>query len=390
MDVRRQLGPYFFEAVLDRVCYLNRIRARLLANEQRNRPVAVLARQTPGLFIGVLDLRDIPQLNGRTLYCGDDQLLEIADVFYTAKRSQNQLVGTLIDAAAGNFYILRTDRISNLIDRQPVRLQFVCIQPQIDFPSAPANDVDRANSSHRFETLFDLLVGDFRQLLERTGAVNRDRKYWSGVEVETLDNGWVGVAWQRADYSCDLVPNLLGCDVCILVQHKLHDNERNPFERRRAELVDAADRVDHFLDGFRNLGLEFFGACPRQSRLHGDGGKVDFGKLVDSELRIREGSQNDKSRNEHRGKDGPLDADFGELHLTATSRPCCNADRLDLAITSPSLRPSTISIPFPRRAPERTTRSAIFPLSTTNIFSIPETLVRDSVGTTTALSLRSV
>jgi hypothetical protein len=51
------------------------------------------------------------------------------NIFNAAERSQHELVRALVDTPARNFHVLGANRASHLIDRKPVSLQLIGIEP---------------------------------------------------------------------------------------------------------------------------------------------------------------------------------------------------------------------------------------------------------------------
>ena len=194
----------------------------------------------------------------------DDHVFEVANLLDAAERPQDQFVRTLIDAPAGDLDVLGANGVANLIDGQAVGLKFVRIQPDLDLALPAADDLNRTDAANRFQPLLDLLVGNFGQFAKRPIAVDGNGKNRRSIEIDALDNRRVRIARQLADDGRNLVANFLRGDVGVLVEHELNDNDRNAFKGRRAQFLDAADRIDHFLDRFRDLRFDFFRACAGQ------------------------------------------------------------------------------------------------------------------------------
>src|SRR5215471_5969821 len=102
MYIRRKLGPQFVEPVLDDVCHLNRVRPGLFPNEKRNCRFSVLPRKASRFLVSVFHFRDVTKVNGSTLDCGDNELLEVTNIFNPTQGSQTQLIRALIEATAWN------------------------------------------------------------------------------------------------------------------------------------------------------------------------------------------------------------------------------------------------------------------------------------------------
>jgi hypothetical protein len=80
-----------------------------------------------------------------------------------------------------------------------------------------------------------------------------------------------------------------------------------PFRGRRAELVDAADRVDRFFDLVGDLRLDFLRRRAGQARLHDDRREVDLREPIEAEPRERECADDRQRQDQDAGEDGALD-----------------------------------------------------------------------------------
>ena len=86
---------------------------------------------------------------------------------------------------------------------------------------------------------------------------------------------------------------------------------RDAFGRGRAQLVDAADRVDGLFDLVGDLGLDFFRRGARQPGRDDDGREVDLRKAIDAQPRERERADDRQRQDQDAGEDRTLDADCG-------------------------------------------------------------------------------
>jgi hypothetical protein len=77
----------------------------------------------------------------------------------------------------------------------------------------------------------------------------------------------------------------LGGDLGVLLEPEVHDHLRDAFGGRGRQRVDAADRVDRFLDLVRDLAFDLLRRRAGESRGHEDRRDVDVGELIDPELR---------------------------------------------------------------------------------------------------------
>ena len=69
----------------------------------------------------------------------------------------------LLERAAGHLDVLLLNRVAHLVDRQPVRVQLLDVDDDVDFARPVAAHGDGADAVDRLERALDLLVGDFGQ-----------------------------------------------------------------------------------------------------------------------------------------------------------------------------------------------------------------------------------
>ena len=94
-------------------------------------------------------------------------------------------------------------------------------------------------------------------------ARKRDAQNGRGVGVELLNRRLFGRFGQIRNDGLDAVLDFLRGDVNVFFEHELNEDLRDALDRCRAQLVDAADRVDGFFDLFGYLGLDFLRATRR-------------------------------------------------------------------------------------------------------------------------------
>src|SRR5262249_21324019 len=179
----------------------------------------------------------------------------------------------------------------------------------------------------------------------------------------------------------------------------------------RAQLVDAADRVDDLLDRLGQLRLDLLGARAGEIRLHRHDGRIGFRHQVEPELDVGEGAEQDQRRRHHDGEHPPPDADAAGLHRalpsprprgrprrpsdagaasvsppTRTEVPVASWLRLLDASVSPPFSPSAISSSLPCRAPSVTCCWRVFPFSITYTDETPASVEMASSGTASTSS----
>ena len=164
-----------------------------------------------------------------------------------------------LQVAAGQFQILRSQRVEDVGDGEVVGAQLVGIHQHVDFAPRAADDADLADALGVFELLLDQLVGDHREIAE--GARRETAICMTGVASGS--NFWMTgclAVWGRslAD-QVDLVLDFLGGDVAVLRKIERDDDERLAFGRSGAHFVDLADGVDGVFDLLGDFGFDFFG-----------------------------------------------------------------------------------------------------------------------------------
>ena len=153
--------------------------------------------------------------------------------------------------------------------------------------SLAADDRDLADAVDRFDAFLDLVLrdlGDFAKIGRRR---DRDSQNRCGVGVELLHRRLFGRFGQIRDDGLDAVLDLLRRDVDVLFENELHENLRDAFDRSRTQLVDAADRVDGFLDLLGDLGLDLLRRCTGIDDRDRDRREIDLRKKIDAETEKR-------------------------------------------------------------------------------------------------------
>ena len=134
-----------------------------------------------------------------------------------------------------------------------------------------------------FELAAQHLVRVLGDLADRLLRRERDRQHRraSGSNFSTV--GWSIVLRQQRQDAVDAVAHFLRGDVGVLLEQERDDDLRDALRRGRAQLVDAADRVDRFLDLVGDLGLDFLRRGAGQPRRDDDGREVDLREAIETE-----------------------------------------------------------------------------------------------------------
>jgi hypothetical protein len=99
------------------------------------------------------------------------------------------------------------------------------------------------------------------------------------------------------------------------------DDLRDAFSGIRIELIDAADRVDRFLDLVGDLALDLLRRGAGQTRGHGHGREIHLRQAIDAELAEGKGADDNQREDQNRCEDRPTDTEFSKpLHDAPTSR----------------------------------------------------------------------
>ena len=141
------------------------------------------------------------------------------------------------------------------------------------------------------------------------------------VGILLLDRRLRDRARQKRQDAVDAVAHFLRGDVSVLLEAEGHDDLRDALGGVRVELIDAADRVDRFLDLVGDLALHLLGRRAGQTRGHGDGRKVHLRQSIDAELAEGKDADDDQREDQNRGKDRTTNTEFSKpLHDAPTSR----------------------------------------------------------------------
>ena len=91
-------------------------------------------------------------------------------------------------AAAGQFQVLRAQGIEDVGDGEVVGAKLIGIDQDVDLALRAAHDGDLADALRVFQFLLDQLVGDHRQIAQRTRRGDRDLQHRRGVGIELDDH----------------------------------------------------------------------------------------------------------------------------------------------------------------------------------------------------------
>jgi len=115
---------------------------------------------------------------------------------------------------------------------------------------------DVSTPSGALEPATEDLVGVLGDVADRLLRCHRDRENRRGIGILFLDRRLQDGARQLREDAVDTVAHFLRGDVSALLEPERDDDLRDAFSGIRIELIDAADRVDRFLDLVGDLALD--------------------------------------------------------------------------------------------------------------------------------------
>ena len=284
----------------------------MLANNERDGVHVVESRERARLFDGIGHRSHVAQPNRLRADRGDDEVVEIPDVAHPAQRAHDQFARALVHAARGHFEILLQQRRTDILDRQAAGAELVDIDGHLHGACAAADHDHRADVRHRFQDLLDLPVHDVGDLLQIARRADTERHDRHGVEIEFVDDRRVGALRQLRQNRVHLVAHVLGSDVAVAFEEELDGDARDTFDGRAAQLVNALDGVDDFLQRLGHARFHFFRRRAAQRGGDGDDGQFDVRELVHADAPERKPAEHDEEQIDHRRKNRPRDAKVGD------------------------------------------------------------------------------
>ena len=256
-----------------------------------------------------------PTFTGWPSTCRRTSSAELLGALHAPARAHRDRLRPLVDAAAGNVGVLRLQRPRHVVDGQVVGAQLVGVHPDVDLPLAAADHQHLADAVGALEPAAQHLVGVLGDVADRLVGAHRHREDRLRVRVLLLDGRLRDGARQQRQDAVDAVAHLLRGHVGVLLEPERDDDLRDALGGVRAELVDAADGVDGFLDLVGDLALHLLGRGAGQARGHGDRREVHRRQAIDPELAEGERADDDQREDEDRREDRTADAELSEpLH----------------------------------------------------------------------------
>ena len=230
------------------------------------------------------------------------------------QRPQQDLRLALLDDAARHLDVLGGDRLADVLDREPVAVQLLDVDDDVDLAGAAAAEVDLADAVDRLDAALHLLVGELRERPEAHRVRRQhDRHDRIRVGIHLLDDRRQHLRRQVAHRPGNLLTDVVGGVVDVALEHEAEGDGGAAFaDALRQHLVDAGDAAQRLLErldhGRRHLG----GAGPRQLHADGDRRGIGLREEVDAEVAEGEDAQHHQRHDEHGGEDGPADAQLGK------------------------------------------------------------------------------
>ncbi len=259
----------------------------------------------------VFRVPDVRDANRRAVPRRDDDVVEIRRRVDAAERAQQQLALALLDRAARDLDVLRHDRVAHLGDRQPVRVELLDVDDDVDLAGAAAGEADLADAVDRLDHARDLLVG---QLGERAQAhrVGRhdERHHRIGVRIDLGDDRREQLRRHVPDGAGHLLAHVVGRVVEVALEDEADRDLAPAFRDARLNLVDPGDAADGLLHRLDDRRGHLVRARAGQRQRDADGRRVGFREQVDAETAERERPEHHERHHQHRGEHRAADAEL--------------------------------------------------------------------------------
>ena len=236
-------------------------------------------------------------------------------------RAHGQFLRAPFDPASRQLDVLLAERRGDVRHGDAEGAHPLRIEAHLDLAAGAADDLDLADAADALEPLLDLLVGDLGDLAERQVAGDDNLQDRHGAGIELLNHRRERGLGKIGNDQVDLVANLLGRDVAVLLEHEPQHDPRLPLDRRRSQLVDAADGIDRAFDVLGDLGFDLLGRRARIDDRDGDGRHVDVRQQIDAQADEREAADDGQRQHQHGGEHGTANAELGELVHDVSSLP---------------------------------------------------------------------
>ncbi len=265
----------------------------------------------PGPLKAVLRVPDVRDPDRRAVPRRDDDLVEIGRRVDAPERAQQQLALALLDRAARDLDVLRHDGVAHLGDRQPVRVELLDVDDDVDLAGASAGEADFADAVDGLNHARDLLVGQLgeRAQAHRVGG-HDERHHGIRVRIDLGDDRREQRRRHVPDGARHLLAHVVGRIVEVAFQDEPDRDLAPAFRDPCLNFVDPGDAADglfHRLDDRRG---HLVGARARQRQGHAHGRRVGLREQIHAESLKRHGPEHHERHHEHRGKHRTADAEL--------------------------------------------------------------------------------
>ncbi len=158
MHPGRKLCPDPLELGTETVHSLDRVGTGLLVDDKAQAGFAVEPGRRDLLGDPPIDISDIPQIDRNPPLVGNDDVPDIIHVLELALGPDGKLAIPALDGPARSIDVLGPENIDDLVRRQPVGIQPVPVENNLDFALALSLDVDRGNTGNLDDLVLEFLV----------------------------------------------------------------------------------------------------------------------------------------------------------------------------------------------------------------------------------------
>jgi len=216
--------------------------------------------------------------------------------------------------------VLVLQGVGDIRDRQPPGLQLGRVEPDPDLPLPEARGLHVADPVDRLEAGLEDLV-DEEGLLPVGGGPQHGDGHQGGIGGgEFLHHRGLRLVGQIPERLVDLVPHVRRRRVDVSVQAELDHRDRLPLVAAGGEALDAGDAGELLLQHVRHVVVHDGGVGTGHGGAHRHHGKIHVRDPLDPHPPQGQQAEDHQGERADRGRDGPPQADLGNLHLVASSR----------------------------------------------------------------------
>ena len=325
LDALGELFAQLLQLRADRVSELDGVGAALLLDAEADGGLPVDARDASDVGQALLDVRDVrdahrlPHDPAAADPLRDRDAAELADRGRLAHHADVVLQFGGLQHPAGELRVLGLDRVDHVVDGDLQVAHLLALEPDAQVRVGEAHQRDLARPGQGLEAVHETVPDVGGQLAVRPGARDAHEHDRMVLGVDLLDDRSVHLLGQVALGLGDLGLHLLHGDVDVLLEVELRGDVGRAETGRGADLADALDRHQGFLDRVDDLVLHDLGRGPLPGQAHVDHRRIHVGILRHAEPEERQASEQQEAEHDHPGKDRLLDGDVREGHLRISS-----------------------------------------------------------------------